>query len=860
MNRYSDALAAVAHHLGAVRRGWCLVQCVAGEQGEVAACLAQLLGLPMAAISDDLEPFSGCVVQLLPQQAAATRDAALSSINGRRDRLSDRGRWILVASRSELAPLQRRAADIFSVLQAVEVVPLQPRQLTAEQAVAARSQLAAWYRQRFGKLDLRGFLRSETEDASFPVEDIFQPLEAKAQDDPWGQRPGGLPPADPELQREAPLRDLLLERAEGSSLILGGPGAGKSFFLRWCALQISAATAPESSAFAAVDALPVVISLAAVGLMPGLPGLEEYAVESLLAEGLAAGHLLTEAGRNGRALFLLDGLDEVGDVAARRRALAAVVTLSQRFPRARIFITSRPGGLEALEDAEVESLAAQVLTISPLSGPLMHAMLVSWCELYEWHRDGTAAGRRRGREQGEALARQVLASRPVRELASSPLLATVIAIVYRAGVRLPDRRVELYEHALKILVERWNAVRTRGGEVAVPLRLPDAVRLLGPVALEMIERDREGAIDEESLHGMLSRSLASGQVRGLTDAAATLELFRTSLGLLVERAPGVYGFLHQTFVEFLAAHELIRSGKLLALLKSPPRAYEPKWHEVVLLGAGILGILQANDETLGAAVHALIGSAQRRRGRPSSEVPRLLGELLADDPALSTEMAQRLIAELIPTWWFERRYGQSGTWQVLRDATSNMQRVALGPWRHLLRTRLHEVRRAFIARLFANQNIQPVLVMKILSAVAGEIAVFLCEAIWYVGSQGAEWKGLRILWYTTSLGASDSPARQDGNLWRFRAAVALSPGMQILWKHTWRSGLWQLSADPPSSHLDFVSFSFTSDKLQFEYTGDTPASAYSLAIVSGPLSDEQRGQVQTAYQEILAFSTSDRDP
>jgi hypothetical protein len=143
VNRYSDALAAVAHHLGAVRRGWCLVQCVAGEQGEVAACLAQLLGLPMAAISDDLEPFSGCVVQLLPQQAAATRDAALSSINGRRDRLSDRGRWILVASRSELAPLQRRAADIFSVLQAVEVVPLQPRQLTAEQAVAARSQLAA---------------------------------------------------------------------------------------------------------------------------------------------------------------------------------------------------------------------------------------------------------------------------------------------------------------------------------------------------------------------------------------------------------------------------------------------------------------------------------------------------------------------------------------------------------------------------------------------------------------------------------------------------------------------------------------------------------------------------------------------
>jgi predicted NACHT family NTPase len=448
---------------------------------------------------------------------------------------------------------------------------------------------------------------------------------------------------DPEPARS------LLELVSGALrpvLILGSPGSGKSFFLRWCALKACQEPGSSPPFFDMPGAIPVFISLAAVGLMPGRLSLEDYAAEVLLAEGLDAGHLLGESADQGRALFLLDGLDEVGEAGARRSAWASVAALARRFPRSRIIVTSRPGGIEEIEPADLESLGFEVLSITPLSDATIRALLVRWCDRYEPQREGTEASRRSGSRDGEELANQVLASAPVHELATSPLLATVVAIVHRAGVRLPNSRVELHEHALKILVERWNQVRLRSEESATPLRLADAIQLLGPVALEIINGNREGAIDEETLSGMLRRALAAGNVRGLSDAGAALEMFRSSLGLLVERAPGVYGFLHQTFIEFLAAHELLRTDQFLSLVKSPRDAYASKWHEVISLGAGILGVLQANDEELDSVVRALVSGAGKRRGKPSVEVPRLLGALLADDLALSKEMTQLIAHEL----------------------------------------------------------------------------------------------------------------------------------------------------------------------------------------------------------------------
>lgn len=814
MNRYTETLASAVRQAERERRGWCFVQCVAGEQIEVATCLGQLLGLPVAAVSDDLEPFNECVVHLVPQQPAAIRDAALSSINGRRDRLSDRGRFILVASRSELAPLQRHAADIFSVLRFAEEVPLVPRALSAEEQLQARQQLADWYRDRFGRLDLRGFVRSETEDASFAVEEIFEPLEATeltGMEESWraDAQAGSSDVAESASEKSsrsaesALAKELvqaqaigwpllhLLENSPAPCLILGAPGSGKSFFLRWYALRMSAAS-EEKFSVRGGRVLPVLISLAAVGLMPGQPPLADYALEMLLSEGLLAGHLLSAAAEEGRVLFLLDGLDET---ITPRAAWAAVSELDRRYPRSRLLVTSRPGVRGELSFAPPQGVASRVLMLSSLSPNAIHALLVRWCELYELHREGTLVAKQRGHVLGEALAKQVQGSPPVRELATSPLLVTVIAIVHRAGVRLPDRRVELYEHALKILIERWNQARNREIYVpVVPLRLADAVRLLGPVALEMIESDREGAIDAESLETLLRRSLEKGQVRGLADAPLAMQLFRTSLGLLVEKAPDVYGFLHQTFVEFLAAHELVRTGQFLGLLKSQ-RAFAPKWHEVVLLGIGILGVLHANDEGLEVAVKALVRNAQQK-SNTSAEVPKLLGALLADDPSLSTGLAKALLEELVPRWWFGGKYRHPiDARESAVNAGQAFERISQGPWHAMTKYRVEEFYADgidFISKSYVRSV--RFHVIRALDLLGIEAARLVCDAFFMF--RGA---GLELLFEARVEFDWGAGSEGLGKL-SLAGTVRLGTGMRTLLHHTWRTELWSIEMGKISEH------------------------------------------------------------
>lgn len=679
MSRHAEALGELLDRLRSERRGWFFVQCAPGDQREVADEIAAAIGFARADVTDDVEPFMSCVIAIQPGLTPAVRDAALQALNVRRDRLSDRGHWVLVMTRMDLVAFQRQAADIFSVLRGIAQVPFLPRALSADEEAEARRQLEQHYRARFGKLDLRGFVRSEGEDASFPIEDIFQPLEA-AQTSIAFER---LMTMSAPVPIGGPLTDVV-KGTVGPVVLVGGPGAGKSFFLRWWLLQASSTRPPEPGG---IDrGLPVLIPLAAVPLVPGPITLDEYATEALLAEGLLAGHLLAREAQEGRAAFLLDGLDEAGDVAGRAMALERAAELARTYPRARIIVTTRPSGRDDLEDDQ--RLAATILTIAPLSDHAITALLTRWCALYERQREGTDAAAQRGQATGESLARDVLASPSVHALATTPLLATVIAIVHRAGLRLPDRRVELYDHVMRILVERWNQVRTRERASSVPLRLPDAIRLLGPVALEMIEQDREGAIDEPALRSMLARALQAGNVRGLGEAGEAVHLFRESLGLLVERAPGVYGFLHQTLVEFLAAHELVRTDRLAALARNPRLAFRPQWREVILLGAGILGVLQADDARLGEVVRALIVAAKGKPGRPSAAVPVLLAELLADDPALTRADASALVDTLVPDWWFERKYSQETAQWVLIHAAHASERLRQGPWRDLLAGRL----------------------------------------------------------------------------------------------------------------------------------------------------------------------------
>ena len=47
----------------------------------------------------------------------------------------------------------------------------------------------------------------------------------------------------------------------------------------------------------------------------------------------------------------------------------------------------------------------------------------------------------------------------MRELAINPLMLTVIALVHRDRVQLPERRAELYAEAVEVLLGKWDEAR-----------------------------------------------------------------------------------------------------------------------------------------------------------------------------------------------------------------------------------------------------------------------------------------------------------------------------------------------------------------------------------------------------------------
>jgi hypothetical protein len=628
---------------------------------------------------------------LLPE---GRKEAAvvLGTMNALRGRIIHGRILLLLLTRSQLAELQQHAPDVYSAKLFFEEIPFEPDPDVDDEV--ARASLARWHFERFGRLDLRGFVRSETEDVSWTVEEIYQDLEATGVVTLSSKT---LFPISAKRRVVEWLEELTTPGEQSSlwigqsvltntAVILGHPGSGKTFFLRWLAVHMAG-----SRSFLGIErSLPLLTSLPAYAQAPGPIALYDHFVEMLLEARQPAAHAVERAIGEKKAVFLLDGLDEVGDDVARRKIIDAVEALRKRAPGCLLVMTSRLVGYEA-----GALLSSMHLILSPFGDDAIQSFLIQWCELYARDRRGDSAiVEAESRKEGEQLARDVLNHKDVRELARNPLMLTVLAIVHRSGVRLPDHRVELYDHATRVLVERWNRVRSfSASRSPPPLKAADAVRLLGPIALNMARRyGVRSLISESELRRMLDDALACGNLQGLATADEAITLFRNSLGLLVEQGPGLYAFLHLTLAEYFAAWELVRTDALETLASEPTEVFYPEWREVILLASGVLGVLRADDARLEELVGRLVESAAHRPGKPSPTVPSLLGGLLSDDPGLSPTSRDRLVKALVPTWWFKRRYGVTTSLLLaVQEATTLVQdRIMNGRSAELLRDAVHQ--------------------------------------------------------------------------------------------------------------------------------------------------------------------------
>lgn len=406
--------------------------------------------------------------------------------------------------------------------------------------------------------------------------------------------------------------------------------------------------------------------------LPTIPGLEASKVQQLIK------HFLIK----NQAVIFLDGMDEV--VKNRDKIIDEIekfiqywVNLGEKNKWA-----GRPkdrGGNQVVVTSRVVGYHA-----APLRSEITHVYvremddnaILSFCELWTQQ---IMKDELRGLDpedmqkiidvEADGLKQAIFdKSKPrIKELATNPLLVTILALLYRfQNKQLPKSRVELYEQSINILVGKWKSIHKEKQSITkVELN-----KLLEALA-EHIHSSPSEDITEYEMTDLLEQELKairgfdpdspentniSGQIEGF------IKIIKEDVGLLSERGEKLYHFLHRTFQEYLASRRLV-SNPQTAITNIIDRLSDPVWREPVLLS-----VAYANSYWSTERFNKLVDSLLSAEDTLKDLVPRgilLIATALPDLEKLSLELFKKLVREFLEA--FGNRQG-IGRFQPIRDA------------------------------------------------------------------------------------------------------------------------------------------------------------------------------------------------
>ncbi|MFM7202608.1 MAG: NACHT domain-containing protein, partial [Myxococcota bacterium] len=183
----------------------------------------------------------------------------------------------------------------------------------------------------------------------------------------------------------------------------------------------------------------------------------------------------------GRLIVLLDGFDEIPGHRERQRAAKAVSELLACCPKLRVLMTSRTRAFET----DVQSVLSQLepWRLQPMSAEELLRFLRVWYGAV--HAPDTALGEKVAHE----LHVEIQQHPEVRQMATTPNILTLIAILKHNQARLPKRRVELYREVIDLFLELKDIAKGLDdvweAELGIRFDLSEKRQLLSTLALEM---------------------------------------------------------------------------------------------------------------------------------------------------------------------------------------------------------------------------------------------------------------------------------------------------------------------------------------------------------------------------------------
>lgn len=364
-----------------------------------------------------------------------------------------------------------------------------------------------------------------------------------------------------------------LQRDYDGLVLLGYPGAGKTTLTKYFLLCFAGNKAEQQLGMPQ-PFLPILLSLRDIDPEQPLTAnilasLQKYRLD--LSEEFFL-HYLQE----GRAILLLDGLDEVPT--EKKRAQVSQWIHQQAhlaFPKCPVLVTSRFSGYRG--EAILPGYYLR-LEIQDYGMPEVQQFLENWLIGVETHvHEDNDFWRNQAKSKAENLFQRIEAAPALRELAVNPLMLQIIALVHRDRGTLPERRVELYKECTDVLLERWD--KAKGLEVL--LSAAQARQLLQPIALWMHSEENRREVSKAELLEFMQPHL--GRIKREVDPEELLQNWQDRSGIFKGEGD-IYFFHHLSFQEYLTAEEIRNTRQSDILVKQFDQAW---WREPTLLAMGL---------------------------------------------------------------------------------------------------------------------------------------------------------------------------------------------------------------------------------------------------------------------------------
>jgi predicted NACHT family NTPase len=376
-----------------------------------------------------------------------------------------------------------------------------------------------------------------------------------------------------------------LEAAQKNSklMVLGKPGAGKTTFLKHLAIECN------KGKFQA-DRVPIFVGLKRFAenirnttnvWEKSLAPLHTYINQDLEICDIAAADVDSLL-KHGRALILLDGLDEVSEQDSEV-VQQQIIWLCERYFKNQFVISCRTQA----QKYRFERFA--YVEVADFNQNQIEAFAKKW--FVGVSRNSSQKGLVKADEFIQKLKHQE--NQRLRELAITPILLNLTCLVFSDLEYLPTNRAKLYEQGLDILFRRWDKSRgIRRDEVYRDLLLPHKIELLSQVAAITFEQG-DYFFEQDKIQQLIVsylRTLLGVQIDPEVlqlDSETMLKAIESQHGLLIERARKIYSFSHLTFQEYFTARRFVTSSAPQDIENLVSHIAEVRWREVFLLAAEI---------------------------------------------------------------------------------------------------------------------------------------------------------------------------------------------------------------------------------------------------------------------------------